>query len=386
MANITLKNIKKKYPNGCVAIDDLNLEIKDSEFVVLVGPSGSGKSTILRIISGLEEITSGEIFFDEKNVVNLSPKDRNVSMVFQNYTLYPHMNAYENIGFNLKIDKNNKINKKNLKDKILDIAQKLKITEILDRKPKDMSGGQRQRVALGKVIIREPLVFLFDEPLSNLDARLRASMRLEILKLHKELKESNKNATIIYVTHDQLEAMTMGDRICLLNNGKIEQFDTPANLYNNPKNIFVGGFIGNFPMNFIKGKITGEREIVFEFGNNRKLYIGKILEKEKLLKITNYYEKNVILGIRAEDIENLKYPVENRNTFEGAIDIVENLGDQLYKHFKIDGFDLVCRVDVKDMQSSNYFYFNVSKAIYFDCENGESIYENERKSSGNSES
>jgi multiple sugar transport system ATP-binding protein len=377
MADITLKNIKKTYPNGYVAIDNLNLEIKDSEFVVLVGPSGSGKSTILRIISGLEEITSGEIFFDEKNVSNLSPKDRNVAMVFQNYTLYPHMTAYENIGFNLKIDKSDKINKENLKDKILDIAQKLKITEILDRKPKDMSGGQRQRVALGKVIIREPLVFLFDEPLSNLDARLRSSMRLEILQLHKELKASNKNATIIYVTHDQLEAMTMGDKICLLNNGKVEQFDTPANLYNNPKNIFVGGFIGNFPMNFIKGKITGEREIIFEFGNNRRLFIGKILEKEKLLKITNYYEKDIIMGIRAEDIENLKYPAEKRNIFDGTIDIVENLGDQLYKHFRIDEFDLVCRVDVKDMESSNYFYFNARKAIYFDCESGESIYESD---------
>ena len=249
MSNVILKNVKKIYDNNKVVIDDITLEIKDKEFVVLVGASGCGKSTLLRMIAGLEDITEGEIFIGDKKVNNIPPKDRDIAFVFQSYALYPHMTVRENIAFGLKM---RKVPKAEIEKKVQEAAQILNLGEYLDRKPKQLSGGQRQRVALGRAIVRNPKVFLMDEPLSNLDAKLRVQMRSEIKKLHEKLQ-----TTFIYVTHDQTEALTMGDRIVILNNGKIQQVATPDEVYNDPKNTFVAGFIGSPQMNFISGKDLG---------------------------------------------------------------------------------------------------------------------------------
>ena len=248
MSNVVLKNVIKKYDKN-VVINNINLEIKDKEFVVLVGASGCGKSTILRMIAGLEEITSGEILIGDKKVNDIPPKDRDIAFVFQSYALYPHMTVRENIAFGLKM---RKVDKKIIEQKVNEAAEILDLTEYLDRKPKQLSGGQRQRVALGRAIVRNPKVFLMDEPLSNLDAKLRVQMRSEIKKLHEKLQ-----TTFIYVTHDQTEALTMGDRIVVLDKGVIQQFDTPEAIYNNPANTFVAGFIGSPQMNFIEGKDLG---------------------------------------------------------------------------------------------------------------------------------
>ncbi|MCK5171549.1 MAG: sn-glycerol-3-phosphate ABC transporter ATP-binding protein UgpC, partial [Bacteroidales bacterium] len=248
MATIRFDNVSKIFNNQVKVVKNINLEIKDKEFTVLVGPSGCGKSTSLRMIAGLEDISEGNLYIGDKIVNNLPPKDRHIAIVFQNYALYPHMTAYENLAFGLKIKK---IKKKEIHSRVMEAAQILEIEDLLDRKPKAMSGGQRQRVAIGRAIVRKPKVFLFDEPLSNLDAKLRVQMRIEISKLHQKLK-----TTIVYVTHDQVEAMTLGDRIVVMDKGEIQQVDTPLNLYKNPKNLFVAGFIGTPPMNFIEGKVS----------------------------------------------------------------------------------------------------------------------------------
>ena len=279
MARVLLKGVEKQYPNGFKAVHGINLDIQDGEFMVFVGPSGCAKSTTLRMIAGLEDITGGEIYIGDKLVNDVPPKDRGIAMVFQNYALYPHMTVYENMAFGLKLKK---MPKSDIDKRVKEAAEKLEITNLLDRKPKEMSGGQRQRVALGRALVREPDVFLFDEPLSNLDAKLRVSMRVRITQLHHELK-----TTMIYVTHDQVEAMTMGDRITVLNAGKIMQVDSPLNLYHAPKNKFVAGFIGSPTMNIVdavliekEGKvyvdIDGmEIEIVGEKANKVRNHIGK---------------------------------------------------------------------------------------------------------------
>jgi len=256
MAVVELKNVSKVYDNKVKVVSDVTLTINDSEFVVLVGPSGCGKSTTLRMIAGLEEISEGEIYIDNKLINDVSPKDRDIAMVFQNYALYPHMTVYENMAFGLKL---RKYNKEEIKQRVADAAKILDLEEYLERKPKALSGGQRQRVAVGRAIVRKPKVFLFDEPLSNLDAKLRVQMRTEISKLHHQL-----DATMIYVTHDQTEAMTMGDRIVVMKDGFVQQVDTPMHLYNNPQNKFVAGFIGSPAMNFIEGKITDSDGLKFE--------------------------------------------------------------------------------------------------------------------------
>ena len=260
MARVVLKQVEKQYPNGFKAVHGINLDIKDGEFMVFVGPSGCAKSTTLRMVAGLEEITGGEIWIGDKLVNNLPPKDRGIAMVFQNYALYPHMTVYENMAFGLKMAK---VPKEEIDKRVKEAAEKLEITQLLNRKPKEMSGGQRQRVAVGRAIVRKPDVFLFDEPLSNLDAKLRVSMRVKITQLHKQLKAEGQNATMIYVTHDQVEAMTMGDRICVLNFGKIMQVDTPLNLYNKPANKFVAGFIGSPAMNIVKVTLVSENEKLY---------------------------------------------------------------------------------------------------------------------------
>ena len=260
MAEVILKNVRKVYDKDIVAVDDANIEIKDKEFVVLVGPSGCGKSTTLRMIAGLEEISGGEIYIDGTLVNDIPPKDRDIAMVFQNYALYPHMTVYQNMAFGLKL---RKYPKDEIDARVQEAADILGIQDLLERKPKALSGGQRQRVAVGRAIVRKPKVFLFDEPLSNLDAKLRVQMRAEISKLHTRLE-----ATMIYVTHDQTEAMTMGDRIVVMKDGKIQQIDAPLRLYNDPVNQFVAGFIGSPSMNFINGKLIADGEsLVFEEGN-----------------------------------------------------------------------------------------------------------------------
>ena len=291
MAEVILKNVTKVYEGGQVAAKDINIEVKDKEFVVLVGPSGCGKSTTLRMIAGLEEITEGELFIDGKKVNDVSPKDRDIAMVFQNYALYPHMSVYENMAFGLKL---RKFDKEEIKERVNEAAMILGLEDYLDRKPKALSGGQRQRVAVGRAIVRKPKVFLFDEPLSNLDAKLRVQMRTEISKLHQSL-----GATMIYVTHDQTEAMTMGDRIVIMKDGVVNQIDTPLKLYNKPANRFVAGFIGSPAMNFIKGKIENGSTVIFKSsGGDLKLDLPADIS-ENLRKFVN---KEVWMGIRPEDI------------------------------------------------------------------------------------
>ena len=292
MASVSLKHICKKYPGGVTAVTDFCLEIKDKEFVILVGPSGCGKSTTLRMIAGLEEITEGELFIGDRLVNDVAPKDRDIAMVFQNYALYPHMSVFENMAFGLKL---RKVPKEEIKRRVEEAARILDIAHLLDRKPKALSGGQRQRVALGRAIVREPKVFLLDEPLSNLDAKLRASMRTELTKLHKKL-----GTTFIYVTHDQTEAMTMASRIVVMKDGIIQQVDTPQNLYDFPVNLFVAGFIGTPQMNFINGKIIkkrGEEGLYFTFGNDQDQNEFKLPEEKcENEELQKYVGKDIIAG------------------------------------------------------------------------------------------
>lgn len=283
MSNVILKNVRKTYDNNKTVINNVNLEIKDKEFVVLVGASGCGKSTLLRMIAGLEDISDGEIYIDDKKVNNVPPKDRDIAFVFQSYALYPHMTVRENIAFGLKM---RKVDKATIEKKVQEASEILNLSEYLDRKPKQLSGGQRQRVALGRAIVRNPKVFLMDEPLSNLDAKLRVQMRSEIKKLHEKLQ-----TTFIYVTHDQTEALTMGDRIVVLNNGDIQQVDSPEEIYNNPKNTFVAGFVGSPQMNFIEGKDLGLDENIL-YGVRPE----KMLVDDADLKITVNVEISEMLG------------------------------------------------------------------------------------------
>ena len=369
MSKVLLKKIQKQYPNGFKAIDSIDLEIKDGEFMVFVGPSGCAKSTTLRMIAGLEEITDGEIWIGNKLVNDLPPKDRGIAMVFQNYALYPHMTVYENMAFGLKMAK---IPKDEIDKRVKEAAEKLEITQLLDRKPKEMSGGQRQRVAVGRAIVRKPDVFLFDEPLSNLDAKLRVSMRVKISQLHKQLKEEGQAATMIYVTHDQVEAMTMGDRICVLNSGQIMQVDTPINLYNNPANKFVAGFIGSPAMNFIEGKILKRGEnLYFSFKGN-DLFISSVKKYKYLEK---YIDRDIIMGIRPENIGNSlslkKEEQYEENFIKGKITLVENMGNEEFLHFSISNMELISRVEVSKSLLLKYgeeskFYFDMEKCHFFD--------------------
>ena len=340
MAKVIMKNLGKAYENGFKAVKDFNLNIDDGEFVVLVGPSGCGKSTTLRMIAGLEEISSGKLYIDDKIVNNVEPVDRDIAMVFQNYALYPHFSVYENMAFALKIKK---MNKKAIKEKIYEAAKILELDNLLDRKPKELSGGQRQRVALGRAMVREPKVFLMDEPLSNLDAKLRVSMRSEIIKLHKRLK-----TTFIYVTHDQTEAMTMGSKIVVMNKGEIQQAADPITIYKKPRNKFVASFIGSPQMNFfdvrvlkIGGKIFIENDFIKHEVKND--VVRKIFEEE-------YVNSKVEIGIRPEDIEvvpkhKIREIKNNDENVVGVIELVEILGAETYIHFKVNDTKMVCKVN-----------------------------------------
>lgn len=335
MAEVKLQKISKTYEGGNRVVHSVDIEIKDREFVVLVGPSGCGKTTTLRMIAGLEEITGGELFIDGKLVNDLPPKDRDIAMVFQNYALYPHMTVRENMSFGLKL---RKMPKAEIEERVNEAASILELGEYLNRKPKALSGGQRQRVAVGRAIVRKPKVFLFDEPLSNLDAKLRVQMRAEISRLHKQLE-----ATMIYVTHDQVEAMTMGDRICVLNAGFVQQFDEPMNLYEKPANKFVAGFIGSPSMNFIPGKINRHlNNYTFE-SEGRKVSVE--FDRSKYDNALGD-ATNVIAGIRPEHFRpHSAIEKEGVNVVEAELDLVELMGNEEYLHFTVEGIKFVARVN-----------------------------------------
>ena len=343
MSKIVIKNLEKSFGVNKV-IDNFNIDISDGEFIVLVGPSGCGKSTLLRMVSGLESIDQGEIFLDTKLINNLIPSKREIAMVFQSYALYPHMNVFENMSFGLKMEK---IPKNEIKEKVFNAATTLQIEDLLDRKPKQLSGGQRQRVAIGRAITRNPKVFLFDEPLSNLDAALRSEMRVEISKLHKKLKSN-----IIYVTHDQIEAMTLADRIVVLNKGIIEQFGTPNEIYNDPNNIFVAEFIGSPKMNIIK--INKEQ---FVNSNTINLFKNKIT-------FENFnFKDEIYLGIRPEDVNlNENHEVQ----LEVKIEHIENLGFEKIIHTKLYDSNITIKSSENVKKESMKISFSKNKVLFFD--------------------
>ncbi|MCT4542490.1 MAG: sn-glycerol-3-phosphate ABC transporter ATP-binding protein UgpC [Vallitalea sp.] len=335
MASLSLKNIKKTYAQGVTAVQDFNLEIADKEFIIFVGPSGCGKSTTLRMIAGLEEITEGELYIGEKLVNDVEPKDRDIAMVFQNYALYPHMTVYDNMAFGLKL---RKTPKPEIKKRVTEAAKVLDIEHLLDRKPKALSGGQRQRVAMGRAIVREPKVFLMDEPLSNLDAKLRVQMRLEISKLHQRLQ-----TTIIYVTHDQVEAMTLGTRIVVMKDGFIQQVDTPTNLYENPQNLFVAGFIGSPQMNFMDAKVVKNGNYIDLVFKSNKI----TLPDAKAKKLEGYVGKEVVMGFRPQDVHDTEIFLESspKSIINAKVNVTEMLGSETFLYVQVDGFDITARVD-----------------------------------------
>ena len=348
MASLSLRGIYKKYPGGVVAVSDVNLEIRDKEFIVLVGPSGCGKSTTLRMIAGLEEISEGELYIGDRLVNDIAPKDRDIAMVFQNYALYPHMTVFENMAFGLKL---RKVPKDEIARKVEEAARILDLTPLLNRKPKAMSGGQRQRVALGRAIVRNPQVFLLDEPLSNLDAKLRAQMRTEIALLHKRL-----GTTFIYVTHDQTEAMTMGDRIVVMKGGFVQQIDTPQNLYETPCNKFVAGFLGSPQMNFIDAMLLyRDGQYVVQFGssdtkNTRGAKYEVVLPQSKITPdLEHYIDKEVIMGIRPENVHDEPQYLASATTgiVKCNVEITELMGAEVYLYLECEGSKITARVSPK---------------------------------------
>ena len=359
MAGLTLKGLKKVYDKEVVVVKDFNLEIRDKEFLVLVGPSGCGKSTTLRMIAGLEEITEGDLFIGDKRVNDVPPKDRDIAMVFQNYALYPHMNVYDNMAFGLKL---RKFKKEEIKSRVDDAAKILGLEELLTRKPKALSGGQRQRVALGRAIVRDAEVFLMDEPLSNLDAKLRVQMRAEIQKLHSRLQ-----TTTVYVTHDQTEAMTMATRLVVMKDGIIQQVGEPKEVYDKPNNVFVGGFIGSPAMNFVNGKLDGNHFVT----GGVKLLVPE--GKMKMLREQGYVGKEIILGIRPEDIHDEPLVLDSSpdTTIEATIEVAELMGSEIVLYSKVNEQDFVARIDSRfhiDAGTTMKLAFNLSKAHFFDKE------------------
>jgi multiple sugar transport system ATP-binding protein len=375
VARVLLENVCKTYPGGVQAVDHVNLEIADREFVVLVGPSGCGKSTILRMIAGLEEITHGDISIDSQRVNEVPPKDRDIAMVFQNYALYPHMTVYKNMAFGLML---RHYPKAEIDQRVREAAQILGISdEQLQRKPKALSGGQRQRVAVGRAIVRKPKAFLFDEPLSNLDAKMRIQMRAEISKLHQRLQ-----STMIYVTHDQVEAMTMGDRIVVIKDGVIQQVDDPIALYDNPKNLFVAGFIGAPPMNFFHGTIQQDIDGLWfaeqsgDAGRNQGFRVA--IEEPMARKLTAYVAKTVVFGVRPEDISDKPRASSSQlnQAVPAAVEVVEPMGAEIYVYLNTGGHTFVARVDSREkIQVGQRFttVFDMHKCHFFDAQTEESI-------------
>ena len=363
MASLSLQGIQKIYPNGFHAVKDFNLEIADKEFIIFVGPSGCGKSTTLRMIAGLEDISDGTFKIDGKVMNNVEAKDRDIAMVFQNYALYPHMTVYDNMAFGLKL---RKVPKAEIDKKVREAARILDLEKLLDRKPKALSGGQRQRVAMGRAIVRNPKVFLMDEPLSNLDAKLRVQMRIEISKIHQRL-----GATIIYVTHDQTEAMTLGTRIVVMKDGVVQQVDTPQHLYEQPGNLFVAGFMGSPQMNFLDAQIA-------EKGGDLIAKVGEYdivipAAKAKVLKDGGYVGKTVVLGIRPEDIHDSQMFIEASPSvpMTSTVKVYELLGAEVFLYFDVNGTQVTARVDPRTTAKTGdpiKFAFDMEKSHFFDKE------------------
>ena len=359
MAALSLQHIDKTYPNGYKAVKDFNLEIADKEFIIFVGPSGCGKSTTLRMIAGLEDITGGTFTIDGKVMNDVEPKDRDIAMVFQNYALYPHMTVFDNMAFGLKL---RKVPKDQIKKQVEEAAKILDLDKLLDRKPKALSGGQRQRVAMGRAIVRNPKVFLMDEPLSNLDAKLRVQMRTEISKLHDRL-----GATIIYVTHDQTEAMTLGTRIVVMKDGIVQQIDTPQMLYDHPVNEFVAGFIGSPQMNFMDAKISNKGKTV-EVGGFKLALSG-----ERAAKLAAYDGKTVVLGIRPEDVHDEPdfLAKHSEAVINAQIKVYELLGAEVFLYFDFAGSQMTARVNPRTTARTGdtvKFALDMEKAHFFDKE------------------
>ncbi len=376
MANVLLDHVWKIYDGKVEAVKDANIAIEDKEFAVLVGPSGCGKTTTLRMIAGLEEITKGTIKIGDKVVNDVEPKDRDIAMVFQNYALYPHMTVYQNMSFGLRL---RKFPKAEIDKRVKEAARILGIENLLDRKPKQLSGGQRQRVALGRAIVRDPKVFLFDEPLSNLDAKLRVQMRSELKKLHLRL-----NATMVYVTHDQVEAMTMADKIIVIRDGVVQQIDSPFNLYHYPKNTFVAGFIGSPAMNFLKATVVGkDGGLWIRLGNGILLKVPKIYEDE----LAEYKDKEILTGIRPEDIYDKMFAVAAKpeNTVKAKVDILEPLGSQTILHASVGNDTIVASIDPKTEATVGQemdLVFDMSMMRAFDLQTQRAIITKEKLESG----
>ncbi|MBI2618711.1 MAG: sn-glycerol-3-phosphate ABC transporter ATP-binding protein UgpC [Ignavibacteriales bacterium] len=369
MASVRLEHVRKIFEGGVVAVHGVTLDIKDKEFVVLVGPSGCGKSTTLRMIAGLEDMTEGNIFIDDELVNSVPPKDRDIAMVFQNYALYPHMSVYDNLAFGLKL---RKFSTNEIDGRVKEAASILGIEEYLARKPKALSGGQRQRVAVGRAIVRKPKVFLFDEPLSNLDAKLRVQMRTEISKLHQRL-----GTTMIYVTHDQTEAMTMGDKIVLMKDGHVQQIDSPLQIYNKPVNKFVAGFIGSPAMNFLEGTIRGKKRLVFKEGGGG---LEVMIPVKRVSRLKAFIGRRVTLGIRPEHILRRKHSGSGdaRAPVKVKVEVVEPMGNEIFVYFSTqrNGLQYVARVDASEeppVGRTLELVFEMQKAHYFDAETEEVI-------------
>jgi multiple sugar transport system ATP-binding protein len=367
MSRVLLKKVTKVFPGNVVAVKDVDLEVKDREFLVLVGPSGCGKSTTLRMVAGLEEITEGEIFIEDKLVNDIPPKDRNIAMVFQNYALYPHMNAYRNMAFGLLL---RKFPRAEIEKRVKNAASILGISELLNRKPRELSGGQRQRVAVGRAIVRQPKAFLFDEPLSNLDAKMRVQMRAEISKLHTRLR-----ATMIYVTHDQVEAMTMGDRIAIMKDGVIYQIADPLTLYGKPANKFVAGFIGTPPMNFMDCRIVKKGTNFYLSEGNFELKVPE----EMVPLLQGYVGKEVSFGVRPEDIyDKPSFPGKvEENILSSVVEVVEPMGSEIYLYLNTGKNSFVARIEAyvrAKVQEKIELVLNMEKTHVFDKETEKTIF------------
>lgn len=366
MATMNLVNVNKIYPNKVQAVFDFNLEIKDGEFIVFVGPSGCGKSTTLRMIAGLEEITSGKLLIDNIDVSSQAPKDRDIAMVFQNYALYAHMTVYHNMAFSLMLRREES---DAIHERVMWAADILGLKPYLNRKPRELSGGQRQRVALGRSIVRDPKVFLLDEPLSNLDAKLRDSMRKELKLLHHRL-----GATMVYVTHDQIEALTLADRIVIMNAGYIQQVGTPKEVYDRPVNLFVANFIGTPPMNILDAKLTDKG--VLQIGDDS--YDISKTPRFKALKEKGYFSKEITVGVRPEHIGISHTMESNVKSYQSKVELNELLGSTYLIYFHINETKVISRIDVREEFNVNdkiYYSFDLENIYYFDKETGLTIYE-----------
>jgi len=367
MAEVKFNKLEKVYSNGFKAVHGIDLTIRDGEFLVIVGPSGCAKSTTLRMLAGLETISGGEITIGGTVVNNLAPKDRGIAMVFQNYALYPHMTVEENLGFGLKLQK---LPKHEIEARVKEAAEILEIEELLDRLPRQLSGGQAQRVAVGRAIVKKPEVFLFDEPLSNLDAKLRASMRVRISDLHRHLKEAGNPATAVYVTHDQTEAMTMGDRICVMKLGEIMQVDTPTELYNSPVNMFVAGFIGAPEMNLLEVDLIDENGHMYISAGEQRL----VLPEAKAQAVRSSGYDKTVFGIRPDNITLSLADDESVQTIVGDVVRMENMGHEVFVYFRVGDKELTARVPVDDvrekldmkLQKNVKFAVDMSKVHIFD--------------------